>query len=303
MEKLKSLTTCIVTYSASPIEVMNCAITSIKNSQLIFPNIEIKNDANYGGNLKRSREICRKFALFQTNNQIDEVYIPHIGQGLQARIVMKNGEYVCFDIGYSRCGPSDASIDQSIIVNDYSSLRHVILSHWDTDHILGAFHSISTQPLDVPWFASPMIKSQNAKRLAKTIHLKNDTNLLLFDHAPPLNFQSAFQIFKMHGSTSNDSGIGIIVDAGRKILIIGDAGYRYLPQLARNGIDVLVVSHHGAEVNGSPPAPRAQNDGIAVVTTGKNIYGHPRDLALQAVMNAGYNLHRTDRDGGFRMKF
>ncbi len=62
--------------------------------------------------------------------------------------------------------------------------------------------------------------------------------------------------------------------------------------------DVLKVPHHGSNTSSTPDFIEAVNPKYAVISCGAdNVYGHPHNLTVQTLTNAGAQILRTDLSG------
>lgn len=66
---------------------------------------------------------------------------------------------------------------------------------------------------------------------------------------------------------------------------------------------ILKVGHHGSTYSSSPEFLAAVRPAHAVISVGKNRYGHPSPAALLRLKAAGAVVWRTDRDGAVRATF
>ena len=102
------------------------------------------------------------------------------------------------------------------------------------------------------------------------------------------------------GGDVNEDSLVLLVEYGAfQALFAGDAGFPAEARLrGRVGrVDLLKVGHHGSAGSTGDEwlqelAPRA-----AVVSVGRNTYGHPAPSAVARIAQAGAELWRTDRDG------
>ena len=87
----------------------------------------------------------------------------------------------------------------------------------------------------------------------------------------------------------------------RKILFTGDAGKITETKLAKAGIlediDVLKVGHQGSKYSSTNEFLNKILPEYAVISVGKNSYGHPHPDAMQRLASAGARIFRTDSDG------
>ncbi|HEY5467084.1 MAG TPA: DNA internalization-related competence protein ComEC/Rec2 [Clostridia bacterium] len=107
---------------------------------------------------------------------------------------------------------------------------------------------------------------------------------------------------------STDSGIGnenslvLLVTYGSfSILISGDAGKLSEESMMDRGqlrdIDILRVAHHGSDGATGEEMLRLIKPEVAVISVGRNNYGHPSAGALDRLRSAGSSILRTDRNG------
>ncbi len=66
---------------------------------------------------------------------------------------------------------------------------------------------------------------------------------------------------------------------------------------AVEGLEVLKVPHHGSKTGMSPDVLDRLHPQLAVISVGKNSYGHPTPEILSGLANLGSRVLRTDQDG------
>lgn len=99
-------------------------------------------------------------------------------------------------------------------------------------------------------------------------------------------------------SAPNSHSLVLLVERrGFKALLTGDAETEsavYSP----GDIDLLKVAHHGSADGGLVRFLAAARPEIALISVGSdNRYGHPAPSTLDALTEAGVEVHRTDREG------
>jgi len=94
------------------------------------------------------------------------------------------------------------------------------------------------------------------------------------------------------------------------MLLCADAGRRFEQEVLRRagpsgeglpGAQVLKVGHHGSSGSASAQFLEAVGPEVAVVSVGRNSYGHPAADTVERLARSGANLLRTDLVGAVRV--
>ena len=113
-------------------------------------------------------------------------------------------------------------------------------------------------------------------------------------------------------STSEDENLNSLIfmihDRGVRTLITGDitaegeamlvAQYKGTDKLQA---DVLKIAHHGSAYSTSDAFVEAVNPKMAVISVGRNNYGHPSEIIIEKLEKQGIMVFRTDLDGAVGM--
>jgi competence protein ComEC len=102
------------------------------------------------------------------------------------------------------------------------------------------------------------------------------------------------------GEDVNEDSVVLLVEyRGFQALLAGDAGFP--AEAAMSGalrpVDVLKVGHHGSRGSTGEAWLGALRPKVAVVSVGRNDYGHPSPSALARLAGAAVEVHRTDLEG------
>ena len=102
------------------------------------------------------------------------------------------------------------------------------------------------------------------------------------------------------GEDVNEDSVVLLVEFGAfQALFAGDAGFR--AEAAMRGslrrIDLLKVGHHGSRGSTGDEWLDALTPQVAVLSLGRNDYGHPAPATLRRLAAHGVTVRRTDRDG------
>jgi len=99
---------------------------------------------------------------------------------------------------------------------------------------------------------------------------------------------------------------------GKKVLLMGDADSRVQDKIisanswlftSLKGIDILKFPHHGSKTGMDKNFLEQIKPKIAVISVGKNSFGHPAEETLEMLKNAGVKVRRTDLEGEIKYNF
>jgi beta-lactamase superfamily II metal-dependent hydrolase len=191
---------------------------------------------------------------------------------------------VGFPISFNRhTFPADFDIDRT-------EKPPIILSHWDWDHLHGAFHL--PHLLECPWIVPDQPLGPGAARLARILLGKG--NLLVRPDTARIRFPFG-ELVQSRGPTGdlNDSGLTVLVTltSGRSALLTGDADYVHLVHAKAKAVDHLIATHHGARFSAgvaTVPTPNSRDCTLLIPYGCRNVYRHPHPEALQKHTKAGW---------------
>ncbi len=131
-----------------------------------------------------------------------------------------------------------------------------------------------------------------------TTGLKLQYGLILLDILNPALEAVANNTYK----NINDFSITFNLTYGKfSGLFTGDLGHDGIAAIIKNNgfnnVDYLKVPHHGSKNNLTQEMLDLVNPGIAVISVGKNSYGHPHQEILEMLNAKKVNILRTDQLG------
>ncbi len=80
-------------------------------------------------------------------------------------------------------------------------------------------------------------------------------------------------------------------------LLTGDIGQAAEKKLAAGEVEVLKVAHHGSKYSTSTEFLKKTQPDLAVISVGKNRFGHPTEEVLARLASTGAKILRTDQNG------
>jgi competence protein ComEC len=200
-------------------------------------------------------------------------------------------------------------------------LEAVVLTHAHADHLVGLIHVLGRYEVDVLYYtgagATPEWKALVATAKARSVPMKKlaaGQQLALGDRRvdvlwPPAGYKPPKddENYRSAVLCVQPEKVSDAFAVGCDILLTGDAPTEVEDRLVAEGAvpraAVLKVGHHGSRTSTSSKFLAAARPSIAVVSVGKNSYGHPAWAALNRLKKASARVLRTDQDGHVRLKF
>lgn len=208
-------------------------------------------------------------------------------------------------------GPDPTAIDGCLDRLDVERVPLLVLTHFHADHVDGLAGVLdgrdvgevwTTSLLDPPGAVDDVVAETGAVGVVPTLpdprtrRIGAVTLQVVWPRPGPPRTGPG------DGSTANDASVVLVAEVGGvRLLLTGDVeppGQAALATtLAGLDIDVLKVPHHGSRYQDVAflEALRAE---VALVSVGAdNDYGHPNPGLLDALTDAGTEVHRTDLEG------
>ncbi|OGE79002.1 MAG: hypothetical protein A2751_00895 [Candidatus Doudnabacteria bacterium RIFCSPHIGHO2_01_FULL_46_14] len=251
-------------------------------------------------------------AVFSRQDDFLEFTVFDIGQGDAIYLRTAAGNDVLID-----GGPGDAVLSKLGRVLPYGDrkIELVILTHPHADHVSGLVEMLKRYRVErmmlpeveyetATYTAFLNLLAENhvqivQPKLGQRIFLDNSTALDIlypiighFVHAP---------------DDINDSSVVAKLSFGQsQVLLTGDAGKVIEDFLLKAGLpisaEILKVGHHGSRHSTGQDFAQKVGARYAVVSVGKNSYGHPHSEAMDALSRVHADILRTDEQGDVSFK-
>ncbi|MBR5554430.1 DNA internalization-related competence protein ComEC/Rec2 [bacterium] len=237
------------------------------------------------------------------NNKL-EVIMFDVGNADAFLIKTPKDKYILVDTGkmpYQK-GKSQAEMIIRKYLKDkgVKSLELLTVTHFDSDHAGGAYDIIKNMDVKnvlVNSLADTSKMAQNIYDIADKVNTKItkpvDNEVVYQENKLVLRaFQHDYDI-------ENESSVVLLLSYGDfDVLFTGDAGVVALDRIKGempNKVEVLKVGHHGARGAVNKSYVKSLNPEVALVSVGKNNYGHPNIKTLEALSST--DIFRTDEVG------
>lgn len=103
------------------------------------------------------------------------------------------------------------------------------------------------------------------------------------------------------GDLNERSVVLLLEEEGYRVLLMGDSGFQTEKEMVEGkvvpDIDYLKVGHHGSKYASSVEFLELVSPETAVISVGKNRYGHPTEEAIGRLEAVGARVLRTDEAG------
>lgn len=231
------------------------------------------------------------------------VHFINVGQGDSTWIHTPDGKNIVIDGGKKQAGTT---------VVDYLKKKHVktidvlIATHPDSDHIGGMpkiIQSFNIKNVYAPKVSHTTKTYKDFLKAVKQKHVKIKTAKKGVK-LPMQSVDAAFvgPVKTYSNSDTNDWSAVLRVSFKRNsFLFTGDAADRAEKDMMHTGenlhANVLKVGHHGSQYSTSSTFLKKVKPAYAVISVGKNSYGHPTKATLDRLKKAKVKIYRTDKSG------
>jgi competence protein ComEC len=247
---------------------------------------------------------CFLPGIQQTSAATKNMYVHfiNVGQGDSIYIKTPNGDDIIID-GGNRDGNDIVAYLKKQKVND---IEVMISTHPDADHMGGLDEVLKAYK----------VKSVYAPKVANTTQVYKDFLSAVKREgvkiktaqkgvALPLKGVTASFIAPVKAYSSSDlndwSAVLKLTYGKKSFLFTGDAETKSETDMINSKqalhVDVLKVGHHGAKTSTSAAFLKVVKPTFAVISVGKNSYGHPTSDVLSRLKTYKVNVFRTDKQG------
>jgi len=232
-----------------------------------------------------------------------QVHFINVGQADSILVMAPNGQALLVDGGNTEDGLGVVSYLKSQGVKELSA---IVATHPHEDHIGGLdtiMHSFPPKQVYMTNGTSTTktfedfitaVKTSGAKNIRAKAGVKLDVPGITGIFLAPNSDQ--------YEDLNNYSAVLKITFGKVSFLLTGDAEDVSEAEMLKNGQDlqatVLKVGHHGSTSSTTSTFLKAVSPKYAVISVGvDNDYGHPAQVTLNKLANAGVQVYRTDQDG------
>lgn len=244
---------------------------------------------------------CGKLQSEADNNNTLEVHYIDVGQA-DCTFLRCNGQTMLIDGGNAE----DSDLVVSYLLNqNVKKLDYVVNTHAHEDHVGGLPGVLAVFEVGAVWCPVTEYSSscfEDFAHYADQQYLKLTMPEIGSTYALGEAEITVLGPVKDYEET-NDTSIVLRVDHGSNaFLFTGDAEAAAEKDILEYGMDVastvLKVGHHGSDTSTCYQWLREVSPQYAVISVGEdNSYGHPHEVILSRLRDAGVTVYRTDLQG------
>lgn len=231
------------------------------------------------------------------------IQVLQVGQG-QCILCLSGADAMAIDCGGYHAGERLLSYMENV---GEHRLNTLILTHLDSDHTDGLSLLMENAQVDTI-FLPPC--SAEERQFFTTLTEGTETVLQVMEKDTAVSFgSSTVQCFAPVGEdteSDNNMGLSCLIQRGAYgVLVTGDMDIKTEQLLLSTHslhADALVVGHHGSKTSTGESLLQAVQPNKAVISVGRNSYGHPSPETLARLEAIGCSVYRTDRNGTVTLK-
>lgn len=185
------------------------------------------------------------------------------------------------------------------------TIEVVIVTHPDADHIGGLPALLGAYTVKQFLYTGVESKTDVYRLLKKSLET-NHTEIqkifrgstIQFPNGGNLSIEYPFTILPSEMAEANTGSVVSRFSFGEtRMLFVGDLPSEETVLHGVGQVDVLKVSHHGSRFSTSTAFLEQLKPKEAVISVGKNMYGHPSPDVLKRLEEKNVVVRRTDEDG------
>ncbi len=255
------------------------------------------------------------FSMFfiRFSSELLEINFLAVGQGDGIYIKFPNNKNMIIDTGPP--GKAGRQIEYNIIsFLNYKGIKEIdylIITHFDSDHAGGLKHLLYRKKVK-HILISKHKKEPLINYLENIVKQKNNSKLFYISEQNSFKIDECYLNFlnppkNIISKDKNENSIVFNLEYGRyKFLFTGDLSKegenRILDTHHLNKIDILKLGHHGSRTSTGNRLLDECSPELAVISVGKNNYGHPAGEVLEKLELRNIKYLRTDKNGAVSIK-
>lgn len=233
----------------------------------------------------------------------DYIAFLNVGDG-EAILVKSRGEFMLID-----GGPSSFSSNKMYKYTFTKKPIAYLSTHYHSDHISGLIKALEDTPNYDVFGNVQENKTYQAKKLKNIVEDHFVKSLYAGDSFIFGDFDFTV-LYPNHGCNSDNLNLCSIVllakhRLGKSVLLLSDSEKESQDEYLHliDDVDYIKVPHHGSDGNLNKTLIKKANPEYAIISVGKNTYGHPGQGVMNFYKKQGTKILRTDEEGDIVIYF
>ncbi|MCO5142827.1 MAG: ComEC/Rec2 family competence protein [Oligoflexia bacterium] len=228
----------------------------------------------------------------------------NIGQGDSILITTQSNEKVLFDIGppgYKNWSPK---IYRELKSSANYKIDHLIITHFDRDHYgdLSFFFSHFKVNKNA-WISELSLNDTRATQIIDIFYQWNISVEILTEKNSPKNLRCF--LIESNSRNNMSPACHVSLKKGKSIWMMGDLDQYAEIQFMQKNInlksDYIKIGHHGSKSSSSNAWLKNTRAKTALISVGKNNYGHPHPDVIHRLKKLNFEIMRTDESGSIHI--
>ncbi|MFJ7849398.1 ComEC/Rec2 family competence protein [Peribacillus sp. NPDC097206] len=232
-----------------------------------------------------------------------KVHFINVGQG-DSILIQTGNENILIDAGGKGKGDDVVAYLKKQKVK---TLNAVVSTHPDADHIGGLAYVINNLKVKAVYAPKVSHTTQAYKDFLKAVKKKGlkikkaKTGVVITTKAKNTSLKFLAPVKDYKKDLNNWSAVLLLKHNKKSFLFTGDAEEKsekdMLAKKVVPSVDVLKVGHHGAKTSSSSAFIKKAKPKYAIISVGKNRYGHPTSTVVKRLNSIKAKIYRTDKSG------
>lgn len=245
------------------------------------------------------------------------IHFIDVGQGDSTFIITPKNKTILVDGGGSMSETFDVGKNillPYILNKGYTSIDMMIISHFDSDHVLGLFTVMEEIRVKEIIIVKQFESCENYEKFMDIVKKKN-IKVYVVEAGQRINVEENLYFnvlwpdsnnFISENAINNNSLVCKLIYKDFSMLFTGDIEEvaekeimkRYVSNLNVLKSTVLKVAHHGSKTSTSSRFLETVSPRIALMGVGENNnFGHPSEITIESLKRMKNKIYRTDEDG------
>lgn len=240
------------------------------------------------------------------------VYFFDVGQGDAIFIESYDGTQILID-----GGPPNQILPKLGEILPYfdRSLDAIVLTHPHADHVSGLIEVLNRYEVKTVIESGTSYHTSEAEEFKRAV-LKEGAKNIVVDKPIEFTFYDGAKLKfllpdksyedKILKNAHDSALVGELEYKGKTILFMSDAEKKVEEKMVKeklvSDVDVLKVGHHGSKTSSQEIFLKTIKPEYAIISLGRNRYGHPHQDVLNRLASVGAKIFRTDLDGTIKLE-